>query len=143
MGIERIVALIPEERRREAGDRNVGGVAVEAGQEHVLRERAEIPALVLNDAFRDAIFVAQRPARLEAGDARRLDESAALPDVRLRAEVVVLERRDLNGDVVAADEGLAVGEEDVLPVRACVDQLQPEIAAGAEEIAMSDGRRGE
>ena len=62
--------------------------------------------------------------------------------MRVRPELIALEERDLHGKVEPADERLAIGEERFLPVALRVDQLQAEVAAGAEEVAMRD-RRGD
>ena len=109
-----------------------------------MRARAEVAEVVLvHLASCDAVFVAQRPARLKARNAGCLDESAALHDVCVRTEVVVLERGDLNRQIEPADERLAIRQESVLPIRASVDQLQAEVTARAEEISMRDRCGGE
>ena len=65
MRIDRIVASIPEECRRDAGDLDVRNGAIDAGNQRLRRLATEIVLVAGSlDAFADAIFVAHRPSRL-------------------------------------------------------------------------------
>jgi len=115
----------------------------ESRQQRFVRERAEIGVVLrIAHAFRQPVFVTQRPARLQSRDARCFDERAALANVHAAPHVIALENRELHRHVVLPDERLAIREERFLPILAA-DQLDARVTAGAEQIAMRDRDRPE
>src|SRR5689334_1694821 len=71
--IDDVVAAVPEERRRDAGDLDVGQSAADAGEDGLVGALAELAFLAVGDL----VLVADRPPCLVVRYTRGLDERAA------------------------------------------------------------------
>src|SRR5207244_3539868 len=102
MGIDDVVALVPEEGRGDARNLDVEQRARQRGNGNVV---LDLLADVAADTRRDLVLIDQRPASACKRHLRRFDGCTTLLDVRSFARrVVCLKNRQLNWYVKSAYE---------------------------------------